>query len=148
LSTATATAPNDGPSITVTVVTPEDNKPSMAERIAEEQANDPVAHEWIVAAEVAIDHKTARRASFRGSFRSEGGMRIDALETYCRKCRRPLDDVEEEPCSAKIDNTHLIGGDPTTREKRIKHTPVGPVHTVPVTRIGMAGFSVGQFHGR
>jgi hypothetical protein len=102
----------------------------MQERIDAEQAANPLAHEWIVAAEILLDTKTARRASFRGSFRAEGGHRIDALETYCRRCRRPMDDLTEEgaqDCSAKIDNTHLIGGDQTTREKRIKHAPVGQV---------------------
>lgn len=117
-------------------------KPDMAARIAEERTVDPVGHEWIVAAEVRIDNKTARRASFRGSFRAEAGMRVDALETYCRACRRPLDEIGDEPCSAKVDNTHLIGGDPGVRAKRIKHIPQGVIKQVGITRRGMAGYSV------
>lgn len=104
----------------------------MAERIQTELDADPLSHEWIVAAEVAVDYRTARKASFRGSYRSEAGQRIDALETYCRKCRRPLDEVGDQDCSAKIDNTHLIGGDQRERAKRKVHTPVGVVERVAV----------------
>lgn len=118
-------------------------KPDMAARIEAEQEANPLAHEWIAAAEVRIDTKTAKRASFRGSFRTEAGMRIDALETYCRKCHRPLDEVGDLDCEAKIDNTHLIGGDPGVRAKRIKHKPVGKVIKMPaVDRRGMKGYSV------
>ena len=119
------------------------DKPDMAEKIAAEQDADPLAHEWIAAAEVAIDNKTARRASFRGSFRTEAGMRVDALDTYCRKCRRPLDEVGGEPCSAKINNDHLIGGNPGERAKRKVHEPVGKIiKTGLVDRRGLAGYSV------
>lgn len=125
-------------------MTPEsDRKPNMAERIAAELEENELAHEWITAAEVAIDAKTARRAAFRGSFRTEEGMRIDALEVYCRRCRRPQDEVADQDCAAKIDNTHLIGGDPGVRAKRIHHKPIGKViKTGPVDRRGLAGFSV------
>jgi hypothetical protein len=114
----------------------------MEERIASEQEADQLAHTWIVAAEVAIDNATAKRASFRGSFRTEGGMRVDALEVYCRGCRRPLDEVRDEPCAAKIDNTHLIGGDPGVRSKRIVHEPQGVIKHAVIDRRGMNGYSV------
>lgn len=118
-------------------------KPPMADRIAAEREADPLAHEWIVAAEVSIDTRTARRASFRGSFRTdEIGMRVEALEVYCRACRRPLDEIGDVPCAAQIDNTHLIGGDPGVRAKRIKHVPQGVIKQVGITRKGMAGYSV------
>lgn len=119
------------------------DKPPMAARVAVERLANPLGHTWIVAAEVALDTKTAKRAAFRGSFRTDSGMRIDALETYCKACRRPYDDVADEDCSAKINNEHLIGGDPGVREKRIKHVPVGRiVKSGPITRRGMAGYSV------
>lgn len=118
-------------------------KPDMAERIEAEADDNPLCHEWVAAAEVAIDSKTARRAAFRGSFRTEAGMRVDALETYCRRCKRPMDDVADKPCVAKIDNAHLIGGDPGVRAKRIVHEPVGRmVKAPPINRRGADGYSV------
>lgn len=118
---------------------------TMAERIAAEQAENPLAHEWIAAAEVAIDTRTARRASFRGSFRTQDGMRVDALETYCRKCRRPLDAVGNRDCEAKIDNTHLIGGDLSTRAKRKVPELAGTLEFAPAVdrrRLQYGGYSV------
>lgn len=118
-------------------------KPNMEERIASEQETNPLAHTWIVAAEVAIDNATAKRASFRGSFRTEGGMRVDALEVYCRGCRRPLDEVQvDSSCAAKIDNTHLIGGDPGVRAKRLVVEPSGPIKYQIIDRRGMNGYTV------
>lgn len=125
-----------------TASTDQPSKPTMAERIAAEQDANPLAHNWIVAAEVAIDNATARRASFRGSFRAEGGMRIDALETYCRGCRRPLDEVRDEPCAAKIDNRHLIGGNPDERAKRKVPEVKGVIKRAVIDRRGLAGYSV------
>lgn len=128
---------------TSTKSTKAEPKPDMAERIAQEQASNEFAHEWVAAAEVAIDNATARRASFRGSFRAEDGMRVDALETYCRKCKRPLDEVYDEKCSWKVDNSHLIGGTPGERAKRKVHEPVGKViKTGVIDRRGMSGYSV------
>lgn len=110
----------------------------MAGRIAAEQEADPLAHEWIVAAEVPVDTKTARRAQFRGSFRTEQGLRVDSLEVYCRNCRRPMDDVADQSCQARIDNTHLIGGDQSVRAKRKHFEPVGELY-VPNERINRRG---------
>ena len=83
-------------------------------------------HEWVVAAEVPVDLKVAKHANLRGSFRTAEGQRIDALETYCRACRRPFDEVADEPCSALENNFHLRGS-PEGRAKRIVHEPVGTV---------------------
>ena len=77
-----------------------------------------LSHDWVVAATIAVDEKTAKRADFRLSFRATEGQRIDALEVYCSGCRRPYDDVADQACSAKIDNRHLIGGDQSVRAKR------------------------------
>jgi hypothetical protein len=118
-------------------------KPTIEEKIATEQEASALAHTWVVAAEVAIDNATAKRASFRGSFRTEGGMRVDALEVYCRGCRRPLDEVGvDSQCAAKIDNTHLIGGDPGVRAKRNVVKPTGPIKHQIIDRRGMNGYSV------
>lgn len=43
------------------------------------------------------------------------GTRVDALEVYCRNCRRPCEDVAEADYEALIDNPHLIGGDQSQR---------------------------------
>lgn len=103
---------------------------TMAERIAAELEKNPLAHEWIVAAEVRLDTRTARRAAFRQSYRTIGGERVDALDVYCRRCRRPLDEVADADCAAKVDNTHLIGGNPGERAKRKIPEVVGQVERV------------------
>lgn len=75
-------------------------------------------HEWIGAATVALDAKTAKHADLRGSYRTKIEERVDVLEVYCKKCRRPYDEVLDEPCAVKINNDHLIGGNPGERKKR------------------------------
>ncbi|MEU5811558.1 hypothetical protein [Streptomyces sp. NPDC047718] len=50
-------------------------------------------HTWVVAAEIVVDDAVARGAAFRGSFRTKAAQRVDALDTYCRACRRHYDDV-------------------------------------------------------
>ncbi|MFD9190399.1 hypothetical protein ACFWCA_19475 [Streptomyces phaeochromogenes] len=76
------------------------------------------SHVWVVAAEVEVTPKIASVADYRGSFKASAGLRVDALEVYCKGCRRPYDEVKGDDCAAKIDNTHLIGGDQTRRAKR------------------------------
>jgi hypothetical protein len=57
----------------------------------------------------------------------------------CLHCRRAYEDVADLPCSAKIDNRHLIGGDQREREKRKKNVlPAGAV-VVPGPRINRYG---------
>ncbi|MET8346755.1 hypothetical protein [Streptomyces microflavus] len=85
--------------------------------VAEEPAVS-LAHVWIVAAEIKVEERLAKLADFRGSFTTAEGTRVDALEVYCRQCRRPYEDVEDNDCEAQIDNRHLIGGDQTQRAKR------------------------------
>jgi hypothetical protein len=94
------------------------------------------------------------------------GLKIDTLEVMCHCCRRTFDAVQAmdaveiervtlhndglpederiEPdlnCPAKIDNSHLIGGDLTTRAKRIIHEPVGVIVEHIIDRRGKNGFS-------
>ncbi len=141
----------------------------MAERIDAEIDADPMGHEWVIQATISVDSKTAKRADFRQSFRAEAGMRIDALEVTCHYCRRPWGTVRElevaeiaraaamnsdhfdpfEPevlpdlsCPAKMDNTHLIGGDPGVRAKRKVYEPVGTILHNVIDRRGMAGYTV------
>ncbi|MFF0515492.1 hypothetical protein [Streptomyces sp. NPDC004250] len=82
-------------------------------------------HRWVVAAEIRVDEAVARVADFRGSFKTKSEQRIDALDTYCKSCRRPFADVAGSDCEALLDNRHLIGGDQSVRAKR-KATPTPP----------------------
>lgn len=76
------------------------------------------AHVWIVAAEIKVEARVAKQADFRGSFTTPTATRVDALEVYCRACRRPYEDVVGGDCEALMDNRHLIGGDQAVRAKR------------------------------
>ncbi|WP_454315406.1 hypothetical protein [Streptomyces phaeoluteigriseus] len=76
-----------------------------------------------MAATIEVTPKIASVADYRGSFKATEGQRIEALDVYCDGCRRPYDDVKGDDCAAKIDNTHLIGGDQTKRAKRKIPTP-------------------------
>ncbi|GAA5070923.1 hypothetical protein [Streptomyces similanensis] len=103
--TSTLTAPPEVPAETPPAVPEPEKKLDLS-------------HVWVVAAEVVVAPKIASIADYRGSFKATEGLRIDALEVYCKGCRRPYDEVKGDDCSAKIDNTHLIGGDQTKRAKR------------------------------
>ena len=82
-----------------------------------------LSHVWVVAATIEVTPKIASVADYRGSFKATEGQRIEALDVYCDGCRRPYDEVKGDDCAAKIDNTHLIGGDQTKRAKRKVPTP-------------------------
>lgn len=76
-------------------------------------------HEWVGAANVPLDVKGARRAEQRGSIRLPQETKIVVLEVSCNACRRPYDDVLDEPCAALINNEHLRGGPIGERKKRV-----------------------------
>ncbi|MFD4133682.1 hypothetical protein [Streptomyces goshikiensis] len=57
-------------------------------------------HTWVVATEIVVDDSVARIADLRGSLRTKAEQRIDALDTYCRPCRRPYADVAGRDCPA------------------------------------------------
>ncbi|MFD9394159.1 hypothetical protein ACFWBB_26505 [Streptomyces sp. NPDC060000] len=82
-----------------------------------------LSHTWVVAATIEVTPKIASVADYRGSFKASEGQRIEALDVYCDGCRRPYDEVKGDDCAAKVDNTHLIGGDQTKRAKRKVPTP-------------------------
>lgn len=77
-------------------------------------------HIWVAAATITLDPRQAKRAVLRHSIRLPAQRRIDILEIYCGQCRRPWDDVADEPCEAAISNAHLHGGPIGERRKR-KH---------------------------
>lgn len=87
------------------------------------EENPDLSHAWVVAATIEVTPKIASIADYRGSFRVVEGQRVEALDVYCDGCRRPYDDVKGNDCAAKIDNTHLIGGDQSKRAKRKVTTP-------------------------
>jgi hypothetical protein len=75
-------------------------------------------HEFVIAATIKVDQKLARYADFRQSYRLKKDTRIEVLEVYCQACKRALEDVADEPCSALINNEHLRGGPIGERAKR------------------------------
>lgn len=78
-------------------------------------------HVWVAAATVPISSRKVRRAFLRQSIRVVRDDRIDILEIYCAQCRRPYDDVKDEPCEAAEGNEHLRGGPIGIRKKRAHH---------------------------
>lgn len=76
-------------------------------------------HVWVVANIHEVTPKQAYRAYLRHSIRVQDA-RLDVLETYCKQCRRPWEDVADQPCEAASGNEHLRGGPIRERKKR-KH---------------------------
>lgn len=112
----------------------------------EEKAAPDLSHVWVVAAEVEVTPRIASIADHRGSFKAEAGQRVDALDVYCKGCRRPYDEVRGQDCAAKIDNTHLIGGDQTRRAKRKVPTPPPSSRIIPggtINRRGLGAYVSG-----
>ncbi|MFG2141849.1 hypothetical protein [Streptomyces sp. NPDC048650] len=105
-----------------------------------------LSHAWIVAAEIQVEPRTASIADFRGSFKTIAGQRVDALEVYCKGCRRPYDEVKGEDCAEKVDNRHLIGGDQSIRKKRKMPPPPKGAKIIPgekVQRRGIGAYMAG-----
>jgi hypothetical protein len=100
-----------------------------------------LAHVWIIAAEIKVEERIAKLADHRGSITTDAGTRVDALEVYCRNCRRPYEDVAENDCEAQIDNRHLIGGDQTQRAKRKIPEPPPTARILPGGKIQRRGIS-------
>lgn len=96
-------------------------------------------HSWVVAAEITVNHRVAKYADYRGSFRTPEQTRVEALEVYCGKCRRPFADVVSEDCAADIDNHHLIGGDHRVRAKRNVPDPVPNARIIPGPAVSRRG---------
>ncbi|MER5222868.1 hypothetical protein [Streptomyces flaveus] len=111
-------------------------EPPAAEELPEAPG---LSHVWVVAAEIEVTPRIAKTADYRGSFKAAEGQRVDALEVYCKGCRRPYDEVTGQDCAAKIDNRHLIGGDQSTRAKRKIPTPPKNARVVPGGHIQRRG---------
>uniref|UniRef100_UPI003F495E6A hypothetical protein n=1 Tax=Streptomyces sp. CA-141956 TaxID=3240051 RepID=UPI003F495E6A len=104
------------------------------------------AHVWIVAAEIKVEDRIAKIADFRGSFTAVRDTRVDALEVYCRNCRRPYESVASVDCEALIDNRHLIGGDQGVHAKRVIPTPPPNARLIPGGTIQRRG--IGAYDSR
>ncbi|MCG8971763.1 hypothetical protein JRC61_40415 [Streptomyces sp. CL12-4] len=105
-----------------------------------------LSHVWVVAAEIEVAPKIASIADYRGSFKAPEGQRVEALEVYCRGCRRPYDEVKGDDCAEKIDNRHLIGGDQSKRAKRKIPVPPANARIIPggtINRRGIGAYVAG-----
>lgn len=82
----------------------------------------PVEHTWAGAAMVVLDPAAARTAERYGwvdPTKLELGPRdLKIVEVLCIACRRTWAAVNGEPCQAKTDNSHLIGGTPGKRNRK------------------------------
>lgn len=88
--------------------------------MAQRKDTDP-NHQWDVASvhrvSAADAATTARYGQLYHDMLDAAGW-SNALETYCSQCRRPYDDVADQPCEAADGWEHLIGG-PRGRRKRL-----------------------------
>ncbi|GGW95080.1 hypothetical protein [Streptomyces noursei] len=100
-----------------------------------------LSHTWVVAAEIQVEPRIASIADFRGSFKTAAGQRVDALEVYCKGCRRPYDEVKGQDCEEKVDNRHLIGGDQSTRKKRKLPPPAKGAKIIPGEKVQRRGIN-------
>ena len=127
--------------------------PAMNTTIDGKAVNDaPVkdlSHTWIASATIELTELLAKMADMRHSLRLKEREKIDVLEVYCSGCRKQYEDAVGTDCSAKIDNSHLFGGDRTERVKRKQpHIPFGvevtPIPAPRINRMGIAGVLNGE----
>lgn len=72
-------------------------------------------HTWVAAATVGLTDRLALRASRTGRFEVPERTRIEALETYCARCRLPYERAAGRPCTP---TEWLRGGPIGERKKR------------------------------
>lgn len=91
-------------------------------------------HDWVIAAEVPIEHRRAAGALRRMSVELKEQAYVIVREVYCELCRLPFAKAMTEriPCAGD-DNLHLRGG-PSGRKRRengddevVFTTPVVPI---------------------
>lgn len=75
-------------------------------------------HFWVAAATVQLSDSEAKLAQLRGSVRLAERIKINCLEIYCSACRRPWDDVFDEPCTVDVE---LLKGGPIGVRKKRRH---------------------------
>ena len=77
-----------------------------------------IEHKWVTASTVDLTHKQANLARLRGSLRMEQ-VKIDCLEVYCKTCRRPWDEVFDQPCH---EDAELLRGGPIGIRRKRDHS--------------------------
>jgi hypothetical protein len=78
-------------------------------------------HQFVAAVTVDVTPQQAQFGARRGVIRLTAGLKVDVLDLYCAMCRRPWDDVADQPCSAYASTEHLRGGPLGERKKRKHH---------------------------
>ena len=78
-------------------------------------------HAWCGGSLLELTERQARLALLRGFVPLPQRTKVKVLEIYCLTCRRPYEDVADEPCSALANNEHLRGGPIGVRAKRRRH---------------------------
>ena len=100
--------------------TPADGEPQVLE------------HTWVAAATVGLTDRLALRAWRTGRFEVPERTRIEALETYCARCRLPYEVAREKPCKP---TEWLRGGPIGERKKRGTGRMVKPGEPNPEPRL-------------
>jgi len=72
------------------------------------------AHRWVVSALMEVDEDTAGRAVAAKHFKAGQRQRVDALEVYCRVCRREYEAAKDAPCEVG----QLLRGGPIDKRRR------------------------------
>ncbi|MGW4694899.1 hypothetical protein ACWEO1_21275 [Kitasatospora cineracea] len=78
--------------------------------------NPDAVHEWVIAAYVPVDTQGAAYARRRGVYRVPATTKIQSADVMCIRCRRPYDEVSEQPCAGTDPMLH--GGPIGTRKRR------------------------------
>src|SRR3954454_4549822 len=86
--------------------------------------DDPQSHQWVVATVIPVTNREAKRADFRGTFRVDAGLKVEAQDVFCSACRRPYGNAADSVCPASFAaksgrGDHLVGGNPHERARRV-----------------------------
>jgi hypothetical protein len=105
---------------------------------------EPVAHQWVGAAQVPLDERMAKYADRRGvvptaALLSDDEYPIQVVEVYCHRCRTTFERGRLTTCAAGsgLNSIYLRGGPIGERKKR-----KGPHIPVPDARAVLPGTAV------
>lgn len=103
-----------------------------AENVPPDGETSALEHTWVAAATVGLNDRLALRAWKTGRFEVPERTRIEALETYCARCRLPYEVAREKPCKP---TEWLRGGPIGERKKRGSGRMVKPGEPNPEPRL-------------
>lgn len=103
-----------------------------AENVPTDGETAALEHTWVAAATVGLNDRLALRAWKTGRFEVPERTRIEALETYCARCRLPYEVARERPCKP---TEWLRGGPIGERKKRGSGRMVKPGEPNPEPRL-------------